>query len=105
MLTETRHVRTTVIILISMACLVPSGPARPTQQPQKDYGNVDLADFLDLGKYYVQPVVPKKDPMTGFVVGGKNGTALIRGLKEINGRTIAQLEKDMRPGAKSKVGS
>jgi hypothetical protein len=105
MLTETRHVRTTVIILISMACLAPSGPARPAQQPQKDYRNIDLADFLELGKYYVKPVDPKKDPKTGFVVGGKNGTSLIRGLKEINGRTIAQLERDMRPGAKSNVGS
>ncbi|HYT94095.1 MAG TPA: hypothetical protein VEL76_35595, partial [Gemmataceae bacterium] len=32
-------------------------------------------------------------------------TALLRTLKEINGRSIADLEKDMRPGAKSDVGS
>src|SRR5262249_15628761 len=37
--------------------------------------------------------------------GGKNATALVRGLTAINGRTIAALEKDMRPGAKSEVGS
>src|SRR5262249_32376551 len=105
MLTETRHVRTAVIILISLACLASSGPAGPAQQPHKDYRHIDLADLLDLGKYYVKPVDPKKDPKTGFVVGGKNSTALIRGLEEINGRTIAELEMDMRPGAKSEVGS
>ena len=65
----------------------------------------DLATYLELAKHYVKPVEPKKDPKTGFSVGGKNDTALIRGLKEINGRTIAELEKDMRPGAKSEVGS
>jgi hypothetical protein len=53
----------------------------------------------------VEPVQPAKDEKTGFVVGGKNDTALIRMLTEINGRKIAALEKDMRPGAKSEVGS
>src|SRR5262245_12948188 len=105
MLTETRHVRTSAMIVISMACLALSGPTTRAQPPHKDYRNIDLADFLELGKYYVKPVDPKKDPKTGFVVGGKNSTALIRGLQEINGRTIAQLEMDMRPGAKSEVGS
>jgi hypothetical protein len=56
----------------------------------------------DLGITFV---TPEKDPKTGFVVGGKNETALIRRLTEINGRTIAELEKDMRPGAASDVGS
>src|SRR5262249_11888732 len=51
------------------------------------------------------PVSPKKDEKTGFVVGGKNDTALICRLKEINGRAIADLEKDMRPKAESEVGS
>jgi len=32
-----------------------------------------------------------------FVVGGKNSTATIRKLKSLNGRTIAELEADMRP--------
>jgi hypothetical protein len=105
MLSETRHVRTTAMILISMTGLALSGPATRAQHPHKDYSNIDLSDFLDLGKYYVKPVEPKKDPKTGFVVGGKNSTELIRGLEEINGRTIAELEMDMRPGAKSEVGS
>jgi hypothetical protein len=53
----------------------------------------------------IEFVKPAKDDKTGFVVGGKNDTALIRTLTEINGRKIAALEKDMRPGAKSEVGS
>jgi hypothetical protein len=43
-------------------------------------------------------VVPRHDEQTGFVIGGKNSTALIARLTEINGRTIADLEWDMRPG-------
>ncbi len=65
----------------------------------------DLADFLDLGKYYVHPVKPHKDSGTDFVVGGRNDTALLGTLTQINGRTIAELEVDMRPGATSDVGS
>lgn len=53
----------------------------------------------------VEFVKPAKDDKTGFLVGGKNETALIRKLTELNGRKIADLEKDMRPGAKSEVGS
>lgn len=74
--------------------------AEDPQPPQPD-----LAAFLELGKYYVRPVEPKKDPKSGFVVGGKNSTSLVQGLKQINGRMIDDLEKDMRPGAKSEVGS
>jgi hypothetical protein len=105
MLTETRHVRTAVAILVFAACLLPSGPAALGQQSRKDYKGLDLADFLGLGEHYVKPVDPKKDAKTGFVVGGKNATAVIRKLDQINGRTIAELERDMRPGAKSEVGS
>jgi hypothetical protein len=66
-----------------------------TKEPPRDFKDFDLKE---LG---IELVAPRKDPRTGFVVGGKNSSALIRGLKEINGRTIAQLEKDMRPGARS----
>jgi hypothetical protein len=52
----------------------------------------------------IKLVAPKKDPRTGFVVGGKNPTSRIRKLKEIAGRSIAALEKDMRPGAMSRAG-
>jgi hypothetical protein len=60
---------------------------------------------VSLEELGIKPVLPQKDVKTGFVVGGKNATPLINGLKEINGRSIAELEQDMRPGAKSKVGS
>src|SRR5262249_9638158 len=59
------------------------------------------ADLKDLG---IELVKPSRDKKTGFVVGGKNPTALIRKLKEIAGRSIADLEKDMRPGALSRAG-
>ena len=95
--------------LVTGAILVQalSTPGAAAQAPNASGGDKapDLASFIDLGKYYVAPVPPKKDARTGFVVGGKNATALIRALQEINGRTIADLEKDMRPGAKSEVGS
>jgi hypothetical protein len=52
----------------------------------------------------IVPVVLKKDRKTGFVVGGKNATALIQSLEEINGITIADLERSMRPGALSIAG-
>ena len=65
----------------------------------KDYTNVPP------GEIGVRAVEARKDARTGFVVGGKNTTELIRKLTEINGRTIAELEADMRPGAPSEVGS
>jgi hypothetical protein len=65
---------------------------------EKDYTNVPLAE---LG---VELVEPAKDPRTGFVVGGKNTTDVIRGLKELNKRSIADLERDMRPGKLSTKG-
>jgi hypothetical protein len=64
----------------------------------------DLSKYVELGKYYIAPVTPRKDQTTGFVVGGKNETELIRGLKEINGLNIDELERDMRPGAASTTG-
>src|SRR5687767_6814855 len=66
---------------------------------EPDLSKVSLKD-LD-----IELVKPAKDDKTGFLVGGKNETALIRKLTELNGRKIADLEKDMRPGAKSEVGS
>lgn len=65
-----------------------------------------VPDFThpDLKQLRIEFVKPKKEK-TGFIIGGKNPTALIRTLQSINGRTIAELEKDMRPGAESKVGT
>ena len=52
----------------------------------------------------IRPVPPRKDPKTGFVVGGRNPTRLLAGLTEIAGRPVPDLEKDMRPGALSGKG-
>jgi hypothetical protein len=92
------------VVLLLATSMGARWAAQPPKPPAGDRP-LDLAPFLELGKYYVHPVEPKKDPKTGFVVGGTNDTALIRTLKEINGRPIAELETDMRPGAKSEVGS
>ena len=96
-----RSLLAAAVVVLVLAPLADAQPPKAT----KDDRQLDLASFIDLGEYYVKPVRPRKDEKTGFVVGGKNGTELIRGLKEINGRTIADLEKDMRPGAPGKVGS
>ena len=65
----------------------------------KDYKDVPPAE---LG---IELVKEKKDPKSGFVIGGRNATALLKGLGQINGRSIADLEKDMRPGAPGETGS
>ena len=52
----------------------------------------------------IEEVKPAKDAKTGFVIGGKNPTALLLGLKEVAGLPIGKLEKAMRPGALSQKG-
>src|SRR5947209_3988071 len=64
-------------------------------------GTFKEVTFLELNLVLL---APKEDKKTGFVVAGKNSTALIRGLKQLNGRPVAALEKDMRPGALSMAG-
>jgi hypothetical protein len=86
------------IRLIALAALLlTAGLAGPAQAPD-DFTKVDPE------KLGVKLVPPKKDPATGFVVGGKNPTALVRKLTELNGRKIPDLERDMRPGAMSRAG-
>lgn len=72
---------------------------RTRQQDSEDFTKVDPAS---LG---IKPVIEREDPRTHFVVGGKNPNSRISTLTEINGRTISELEHDMRPGAQSEVGS
>jgi hypothetical protein len=105
------HMQTTtsvlgVALLIGLAvCLMAPGlPAQPPQPPAPPAG-LDLASVVDIGEYYVKPVQQQRDAKTGFIVGGRNTTAVIQRLPSINGRTVADLEKDMRPGAKSDVAS
>jgi hypothetical protein len=94
-----------VWLVAAVGWALAAAPIALGQQPSKEAKKVDLADFLDLGNYYVKPFPAQKDQKTGFLVGGKNDSALIKGLTELNGRKIADLETDMRPGATSKVGS
>lgn len=95
--------RTSVSLTVAPLLLVAAcgrAPREADTPPPPDY-----PDAAALEKYRVAPVSPKRDAKTGFVVGGRNDTALIGTLTEINGRPIADLERDMRPGAKGEVGS
>lgn len=75
--------------------LLPSACGQPSPK--------DLTD-IDPEKVGFKPVQVKKDPKTGFLVGGKNPTALLKDLAELNGRTIEALEKDMRAGGEGRGG-
>lgn len=70
-------------------------------------GAADPPDYKDVPpkQLGVEPVPERKDAKTGFVVGGRNPTALVRGLTEIAGRPVADLERDLRPGAKTGDGA
>lgn len=67
-------------------------------EPLQDFAAIKLED------YGFKPVEPQEDPKTRFIVGGKNATEVIEKLTQINGKSIAELEKAMRPGAASTVG-
>ncbi len=64
----------------------------------QDFTSIKLMD------YGVKPAEPIKDPKSGHTMGGKNATELIQRLTEINGKTIDDLEKLMRPGVLSTAG-
>jgi hypothetical protein len=87
------------------ACVV-LGLALLFSCPHTSAGDKEQKDFKDVApaELAVEFVPPTKDPKTGFVVGGKNTTALIRALKEINGIPIKNLESEMRPGKSSQKG-
>ncbi len=59
---------------------------------------------VDLKELGIVLVEPKKQESSGFVIGGKNDTKIFRSIKELNGKSIAELEKEMRPGASSTAG-
>jgi hypothetical protein len=94
MFRDTSFIASLAGLVLSAAAALPG----PGQEAPEDFTKVDPE------KLGVKPVPASKDPRTGFVVGGKNATALIRKLTEIAGRKIASLEKDMRPGAASRAG-
>src|SRR5438128_384018 len=82
----------------SLSVLLPCVLCAVELDGPKDYTKTTLKS-LD-----IEPVKPTKDKKTGFVVGGKNATDLILGLKELAGLPIDKLEKSMRPGALSDKG-
>ena len=70
----------------------------PSPEAPKDFSSVAPKT---LG---VEFLAPEKDEKTGFLIGGKNDTSLIAKLPSLAGRSIKDLEKDMRPGALSRLG-
>ena len=96
---------TAVLISTATVSLFLLGPAAHSQESPIASQPFDLADCFSLIEYYVKPVAVIADPKTGFTVGGTNESKLILGLDELNGRSIAELENDMRPGSTSELGS
>jgi hypothetical protein len=76
----------------------------PAQTPPAGTRPLDVTPFIELAEIHPRPVKPAEDEKTGFVVGGKNASALIAKITEFNGLSIAKLEKDMRPKALSNAG-
>lgn len=66
----------------------------------------EIKDFTDVspGELKIAFVAEKEDGKSGFIIAGKNAASLIAKLTELNGRTIADLEREMRPGAASEKG-
>lgn len=95
--------RMTVAYLPVALGLVLCGMAQ-AQTPQKEAGSRDFTPYAEFAELLPPRVQPHKDDKTGFVIGGKNPTELIAKLSEINGRSIAQLETDMRPKKLSSAG-
>lgn len=93
--------RATLAVLVLASPLLAADPPKKVPLPAE----FDTADLVNLLRYCPKPVEPRKDAKTGFVVGGVNKTDLIRKLTALNGRPIADLEADMRPGAAGEVGS
>jgi hypothetical protein len=96
------------ILFVAMAPLaIVVIPAGDLTVPLAAYEQANLEDFTKttLAELGIKAVEPGKDAKTGFSTGGKNATALIEKLPEINGRTIAELERNMRPGAAGVGGS
>src|SRR5262245_36552317 len=88
--------RLPVVTLLFVESLCFGGTA--LAQDGKDYKDIDLS------KHGVPIVKESKDAKTGFIVGGTNTTAVIRGLTRINEIKIADLERVMRPKKLSQAG-
>ena len=66
---------------------------------QRDWEKINFIAPSEIG---IIPFKPIKQ-LNGFVVGGENPTALIRGLDSLGSQTIEELEARMRPGKDSRV--
>jgi hypothetical protein len=84
----------TFMLLVGAAALC----GQTAAQDQKDYKDIDLT------KHGIRAVKESKDAKTGFLVGGKNTTAVIRGLTHINDIKVPDLERVMRPKKLSQAG-
>jgi hypothetical protein len=85
-------------IVGSLALFLASALRAGEPPARKDFTQVDPKT---LG---VEFVAPMKDSATGFVVGGVNDSLVIAKAGSFNGRTIEDLERDMRPGGLSTLG-
>ncbi len=95
----------TSMLILTATCVCFLSPASRADTPGKPTITKPDSDFfalLELGEATVQPVKPNKDAKTGFVVGGQNET---EAHPETHGKSIAELEKVMRPGAEGREGS
>lgn len=75
----------------------------PVHAATEPVGGPEPKDYSKLYEEYT-PLKPKKDPKTGFIVAGKNTSELVKGLTEISGIPVAELEESMRPGGLSTAG-
>jgi hypothetical protein len=96
-------IKITAAVAIALGTLLRADLLSASRDPNQHEAIKDFTE-IDPASLGVRPVPVRKDPETGFVVGGKNPTDLIRTLGAINGRKIADLEVDMRPGAFSSKG-
>lgn len=85
------------LLILSAALRLPGLAANDDDSPP----DFTKQSFCQLG---IEPVPAQKDSRTGFVVAGRNATEVVAKLSELNGRTIAELESEMRPGAASAKG-
>lgn len=88
------------IAIAPLTLLATIPPAHAATEPD---GGPEPKDYSKLYEEYT-PLKPKKDPKTGFIVAGKNTSELIKGLTEISGIPVAELEESMRPGGLSLAG-
>lgn len=75
----------------------------PKPEPKERSADSSPKDYSHVEKKHPE-IEATKDPKTGFVVGGKNSSELIKSLTEINGISISDLERSMRPEGLSDAG-